>query len=170
MHVITVVLIIFFLSFFLSFLFWLFLPTHCRCRGSLLHLITLNDNHTHAHSVGILWTRDRPFSDTSTWQNTTPTKHTNPLPGRIRTRNPKTERAQTHALNRAGTGIDTRHATVNVALPVQTALAVVWSTQTAGRLNKNVYESPHTYRDTPTDISYGLRCFGFRAVDWVSTP
>jgi hypothetical protein len=34
-----------FLSFFLSF--DLFLPTHCRCRELLLHLITLNDTHTH---------------------------------------------------------------------------------------------------------------------------
>ena len=27
----------------LSFLVWPLLPTHCRCRGLLLHLITLND-------------------------------------------------------------------------------------------------------------------------------
>jgi len=27
------------------FLFWHFLPTYCRCRGLLLHLITLNDTH-----------------------------------------------------------------------------------------------------------------------------
>ena len=32
--------------FFLSFLFWLLLPTHCMCRGLLLHLITLNDINT----------------------------------------------------------------------------------------------------------------------------
>jgi hypothetical protein len=38
------------------------LPTHCRCRGLLLHLVTLND----AHSVLLLWMRDRPVPDTST--------------------------------------------------------------------------------------------------------
>jgi len=47
----------------------LFLPTHCRCRWLLLRLITLNDTHT--HSVGILWTRDLPVAETSTWQHTT---------------------------------------------------------------------------------------------------
>jgi hypothetical protein len=35
-----------FLSFFLS-LVWALLPTHCRCRGLLLHLISFNDTHTH---------------------------------------------------------------------------------------------------------------------------
>ena len=65
----------------------------------------------HTHTLGILWTRDRPFSDTSTWQRTTPTKHTHPLLSRIRTRSPVNERAQTHALERAGTGFGTRHAT-----------------------------------------------------------
>ena len=34
----------------------LFLPTHCRSRGLLLHLVTLIDTHTHTHthSVGLL--------------------------------------------------------------------------------------------------------------------
>ena len=48
--------------FFLSFLFWPFLPTHCRCRGLLLHLTTLNDTNrrTHTQSVGPHCTRDCP--------------------------------------------------------------------------------------------------------------
>jgi hypothetical protein len=29
-----------------QFLFWTLLPTHCRCRGLLLHLITLSATHT----------------------------------------------------------------------------------------------------------------------------
>ena len=58
----------FFLSFFfLPFLFWPLLPTHNSCRGSLLLLMTLNDT---PHSVGLLWTRDRPKAETSTWQHT----------------------------------------------------------------------------------------------------
>ena len=47
----------------------LFLPTHCRCRRLLLHLITLKKHThtpTHEHSVVLLWTRDRPFAEIST--------------------------------------------------------------------------------------------------------
>jgi len=51
----------FIILYFSSFLFWTLLPTHCRCRGLLLCPIT--------RSVG-LWTRDRPVSETSTWQHT----------------------------------------------------------------------------------------------------
>ena len=41
-----------------------FLPTVCRCRVLLQHLITLNDTHT--HTIDLLWTRDRPAAETST--------------------------------------------------------------------------------------------------------
>ena len=41
----------------------IFLPTHCRCRGLLLHLIILKTN---IPSVGLLWTSDQPVADTST--------------------------------------------------------------------------------------------------------
>jgi hypothetical protein len=40
------------------------LLAHCRCRGLLLHLVTINDTHT--HSVGLLWMNDRPVAKTST--------------------------------------------------------------------------------------------------------
>jgi hypothetical protein len=53
------------------------LPTHSTCRGLLLHLITLNDT----HSVGLLWLRDRPIAETSTWQHNThpcPRRNWNP--------------------------------------------------------------------------------------------
>jgi len=59
--------------------------------------MTLNDTHTHTHSVGLLWTRDRPSQTT---HNTKKERH--PCPGRIRTRNPS---KQTYALDRAATGI-----------------------------------------------------------------
>jgi len=42
---------------------------YCGCRGLLSHLITLSDTHT--HSVGLLWSRDRPVAETSIWQLTT---------------------------------------------------------------------------------------------------
>jgi hypothetical protein len=35
--------------FLLSFLFSPFLSTHCRCKGSLMHLITLSNTHTNKH-------------------------------------------------------------------------------------------------------------------------
>jgi hypothetical protein len=52
----------------------LFIPTHCRCRGSLLHFIT--------HSLGLPWTRDRPAAEISTWQHTTLTTDRHPCPRR----------------------------------------------------------------------------------------
>ena len=61
----------------------LFLPNLCMCRILLLHLITLNDT----HSEGLLWTRDRPVAEISTWQHITPTRARHPFSGGIRTRN-----------------------------------------------------------------------------------
>jgi len=43
-----------------------------------LRLITLSDTHTHTHSVGLLWTTDRPVLETSTWQHTTLTTDKHP--------------------------------------------------------------------------------------------
>ena len=43
--------------------------------------------HTHTRSVGLIWTRDRPVAETSTWQNTTVTTDIH-APGGIRTHNP----------------------------------------------------------------------------------
>jgi hypothetical protein len=73
------------LSFFLSpSLFYLLV--HSRCRGFLwFHLITIK--HT-PQSVGLLWTRDRPVAETSTWQH----KHSQQTnihdPGGIRNHDP----------------------------------------------------------------------------------
>jgi hypothetical protein len=63
-------------SYFLSYSD-LFLPTHCRWRGAMVHLITLR--HT-PQSVGLLWTRDRPNPGTSTWQHRTLTRDRHPCP------------------------------------------------------------------------------------------
>jgi len=66
-------------------LIWTILPTDCRCTGLFLYLITLNDKYI--HSVGLLWTRDQPVAETSTWQHTTVTWDIHSTGG-IWTRNP----------------------------------------------------------------------------------
>jgi len=43
---------------------------------------------TRSHSVGLLWTTDRPFEETSTRQHTTLTKDRHPCHSGIRTHNP----------------------------------------------------------------------------------
>jgi hypothetical protein len=47
---------------------------------SYSYSLTLSDRHT--QSVGLLWTRDRPVAETSTWQHTTSTKDRYPCPRR----------------------------------------------------------------------------------------
>ena len=75
----------FFLSLFLSFLVWPLLPTHCRCRRLLLHLITFNDTHTPLDSSGQeISPTQRPLP-----YNTQHSQETNiHAPGGIRIRNP----------------------------------------------------------------------------------
>jgi hypothetical protein len=73
-------------SFFLSFWVWPLLPTHCRCRGLLLHLITLNDTHTHTLSRAPLdegLAHLRPLPDNTQHSQGTDIH----VPGGIRTRN-----------------------------------------------------------------------------------
>jgi len=72
---------------FLSFLSHPFLHIHCRCRGLVLHLITLNDTCTHL--VGILWMRDLPITETSLPDNTQhPQEIVNHALSGIQTHNP----------------------------------------------------------------------------------
>jgi hypothetical protein len=54
--------------YFLSFLFWPFLPTYCRCRGLLLHCNTLNYTltHTHTHTLNLTHTHTHTHSITYT--------------------------------------------------------------------------------------------------------
>ena len=80
---------------FFCFLVLHVLPTHCRCRGLLLYLITLNDTHTHththahAHTPGrTTWTTDRPVTKTFMRQYTTCIRDIHALCG-IRIRNPR---------------------------------------------------------------------------------
>ena len=55
---------------------------HCRC------IATVAPDHTHTHSVGFLWKRDRFVAETSTWQHISLTTDRQGCPRRIRTRNP----------------------------------------------------------------------------------
>ena len=80
----------------MRFIFFLILdlclPTHCRCRGLLLHVIIFRHTHTHTHTdtphlVGILRASDQLVPETSTWQHTTLTTDIHD-PGGIRTCNP----------------------------------------------------------------------------------
>jgi hypothetical protein len=107
------------------------LPTQSRCRGCLF---SLDHTQTHTtvgrtpldegsarrrdlypatqtlykrqtSMVGLLWTRDRPVAETSTWQNKHCTRQTSmPLVG-IEPTIPTSAWPQTHALGRATTGI-----------------------------------------------------------------
>jgi hypothetical protein len=58
------------------------------------------------HSVGFLWTSDRPDAETSTWQHTTFLRDTHPCPrAGFELTIPASERPQTYALDRAAAGI-----------------------------------------------------------------
>ena len=80
-----------------SFLFWPLLPTHCRCGGWMLHLITL----WHINLVGLLWTGDRPVAEPSIWQHAS--QQTDMSLTRFEHTVSAGERRQTHVLERAAT-------------------------------------------------------------------
>jgi len=79
----------------------LYIPAPCRCRG---YCYIWSHSRTHSdtpQSVGLLWTSDRPVTDTSTWHQTTFTRDTSMTATEIETAIPASERPQTHALHRA---------------------------------------------------------------------
>jgi hypothetical protein len=63
------------------------------------------------HSIGLLWTSDRPVEETSIWQHNTHKRQTFTSPAGFDPAILASERPQTHTLNRAATGIgrDTLH-------------------------------------------------------------
>jgi hypothetical protein len=67
----------------------------------LCHLITLR--HT-PQSVGLLWTRDRPVAENSTWQHKHSQETNIHAPGGIRTRDPSKHSATDLRLRRRGHG------------------------------------------------------------------
>jgi len=84
------------------FLFW---PLSTYASLVQRVIVTLSDT-THAHPVGLLWTKERPVAETSTWQHTTFSKRqTYVLPVGYEHAVPASERPQTHALDCAATGI-----------------------------------------------------------------
>jgi len=91
-------------QFFISFLFSysdLFLPTHFRCRGLLLHLVTHK-----THLVGLPWTRDQHITETSTCTtHNTHKRKTFMSPAESELATPASQQPQSHALDRATTGI-----------------------------------------------------------------
>jgi hypothetical protein len=91
-----------FLSFFLSFLVWLLLPTHCRCRGLLLRLITF----THKLRSTPLDERSARRRDLYLTTNNTPKRQISMPPGGFESAIPASERPQACALDRAATGTD----------------------------------------------------------------
>ena len=99
-------LISFFLAFFLSFLTSysdLFLPTHCRFRGILLHVITFNDKHTLGRTpLDEGSARRRELCLTTHNTHKTPTSMP---PAGFEPTIPASERRQSHALDRTATGI-----------------------------------------------------------------
>jgi hypothetical protein len=80
------------------------LPPHCRCRVSLLHLTAHTDTQTHTQSVGLDWTRGRPFSKTST--STTHNTYKRQTSTQLRDSNPQSQqtmRRQTDVLGGVAT-------------------------------------------------------------------
>jgi len=81
----------YFLNIFLrSFLVLPLLLTHCRC-WFIVAPDHLNDTHTHTHTVRLLWTRDQPDVENSTWHHTTLTRDRYPCTRRDP--NPQTQQA-----------------------------------------------------------------------------
>ena len=71
---------------------------------------SLSRPHDHAqvdtpHSVGLLWTNEKPVAETSTWQHMTHKRQTSIPPAGFEPAIAVSERLQTHALDRAATGI-----------------------------------------------------------------
>jgi hypothetical protein len=65
-------------------------------------------DHTHSdtpHSVGLLWTRDRPVTEASTWQHNIHKRQTSIPTARFEPAIPASERPQTYALDSAAIGI-----------------------------------------------------------------
>ena len=86
-----------------SFYLWLLLPTHCRCRPSLLHLITLSDTHTHGGPPLGEWSAHR--RDLYLTTHNTHNRQTPMPPVGFEPTIPASDRPQTHALDRAATWI-----------------------------------------------------------------
>ena len=70
----------------------------CMWRELLLYLITLNDTHTHSHTLGLLWTSDQPVAETDNIYKS----KTSMLPTVFEPTIPASERPQTPRLKPRG--------------------------------------------------------------------
>jgi hypothetical protein len=72
-------------------------------------LLIIEDSRSYSdkpHSVGLHWTSDKPITETSTWQHTTPTRDRHPYPpAGFEPTTLSSERPQTHRLDRVPNGI-----------------------------------------------------------------
>ena len=95
----------FFLSFFLSYPGF-FLPTQCRCGRLLLHVITLNDTHTHTLGRTPLDKGSDRRGDLNLTAHSIHKRQISMMPpAGFEPAIPASERPQTHALDRAATRI-----------------------------------------------------------------
>ena len=106
------------------FLYLSIAPTHCICRGLLLHLITLTETHTHTHTEsGKLHHNERSA------RPDTPLPEQSTIPGGIHSRK-STKRAtadlQTHDFDRAATEIGERKITSKKNLYIMAHLPSVY--------------------------------------------
>ena len=90
---------------FLSFFLFCLLVTRSLWVQRVILVPDHIQGHTHTHSVGLLWTSDRPVAETSAWQQTTHNRQTSISLAGLKPKIPADKRVQTHALERATTGI-----------------------------------------------------------------
>ena len=74
--------------------------------GLSLPIVKVSKSHSDTqHSVGLLWTKDRPVAETYTGKHTTLTGQKSMPRARLEPAIPASERKPTHALDRATTGM-----------------------------------------------------------------
>jgi hypothetical protein len=97
----------------------IFLIWHFSARFRVMAFPVLGASRSHSithtpHSVGLLWTSDQPDAETSTY--TTHSTHKTQTPillAGFEPTIPANDRPQTHALDRAATGIDSKYVRYN---------------------------------------------------------
>jgi len=88
--------------------FLLFFFVHCSKALVGLDLLIIDVSRSHSEalqSVRLPWTRDRPITETSTWQHNTLKRQTSVLPAGFESAIPASEWLQIHALDGAATEI-----------------------------------------------------------------
>ena len=73
--------------------------------GRLILEVSRSHTHTHTQSAGLLWTRNRPVVETSTWQHNIHNRQAPMPPAGFETPIPASNRPQTLAPDRSATGI-----------------------------------------------------------------